>query len=152
MLSSCGEGTVDPQGSVAESGLGEASADTLAVGSVSPTEDAADAGGGANKLTFPQMNAVRSARQYLEMSGFSRAGLIQQLSSDAGDGYSVEDATVAVDSLGADWNQNAARSAQEYLEMMGFSCQGLVEQLSSDFGDRYTSEQAQYGARQAGVC
>jgi hypothetical protein len=103
-------------------------------------------------LTGPQMNAVRSAEQYLGMTGFSRDGLIQQLSSDAGDGYSVLDATAAVDSLSVDWNQNAAKSARQYLSISGFSCKGLIEQLSSGAGDKYTVEQATYGAHQAGAC
>ena len=51
----------------------------------------------AVSLTGPQKNAVRSAEQYLRIQGFSRSGLIQQLSSDYGDGYNVADATVAVD-------------------------------------------------------
>ncbi|HEY7810011.1 MAG TPA: Ltp family lipoprotein [Allosphingosinicella sp.] len=103
-------------------------------------------------LTGPQGNAVRSAEQYLSISGFSRAGLIDQLSSDAGDGYSVADATAAVDSLDVDWNENAAKSARQYLSISGFSCKGLIEQLSSDAGDKYTTAQASYGARQAGAC
>lgn len=103
-------------------------------------------------LTGPQRNAVRSAEQYLDMSGFSRKGLIEQLSSDAGNGYAVSDATAAVDSLSVDWNENAAKSARQYLEMTGFSCKGLIEQLSSDAGSGYTASQAAYGARQAGAC
>lgn len=106
----------------------------------------------AQSLTGPQKNAVRSAKQYLDMSGFSRGGLIQQLSSDAGDGYKVADATVAVDSLNVDWNKQAERSAKQYLDMMGFSCKGLIQQLSSSAGDRYTKEQATHGARAAGAC
>ncbi|BCA79287.1 Ltp family lipoprotein [Desulfuromonas sp. AOP6] len=106
----------------------------------------------ADGLTGPQKNAVRSAKQYISIMGFSRAGLIQQLSSDAGDGYNVTDATVAVDTLNIDWNEQAVRSAQNYLSMMGFSCKGLVEQLSSNAGDKYTMSQATYGARQAGAC
>jgi hypothetical protein len=103
-------------------------------------------------LTAPQNNAVRSARQYLSMQGFSRAGLIQQLSSDAGEGYEIGDATAAVDSLSVDWNQQAARSAKQYLSMQGFSCKGLVQQLSSPAGEGYTVDQARYGAKQAGAC
>ncbi len=111
------------------------------------TESAASA-----KLTPSQKNATRSAQQYLSMSGFSRNGLIQQLSSSAGDGYDLADATAAVDSLEVDWNENAARSAKQYLEMSGFSCKGLIEQLSSSAGDKYTVKQATYGARKAGAC
>lgn len=103
-------------------------------------------------LTRPQKNAVRSAKQYISMQGFSRSGLIQQLSSDAGNGYSVADATVAVDGLNVDWNKQAVRSAKQFLDMQGFSCKGLVELLSSSVGSRYTVSQATYGAQQAGAC
>lgn len=106
----------------------------------------------AQTLTGPQRNAVRSAELYLSMQGFSRNGLIEQLSSDYGDGYEVTDATAAVDSLSVDWNAQAARSAKTYLSMTGFSCQGLIEQLSSEYGDKYTNAQATYGAQHAGAC
>lgn len=105
-----------------------------------------------SNLTGPQGNAVRSAEQYISMTGFSREGLIQQLSSSAGSGYELADATVAVDSLNIDWNEQAVRSAKQYLEMSGFSCSGLVEQLSSAAGSHYTVDQARYGAQQAGAC
>ena len=106
----------------------------------------------AGDLTGPQKNAARSAKQYLSVAGFSRDGLIQQLSSDAGDGYEISDATVAVDSLNIDWNQEAVKSAKQYLSMMGFSCKGLIHQLSSSAGDKYTVDQATCGAKQAGGC
>jgi len=89
---------------------------------------------------------------YLSLQGFSRRGLIEQLSSPYGDGYDLADATAAVDSLPVDWNEQAVRSATQYLQMMGFSCRGLIEQLSSDAGDKYSTDQATYGARQAGAC
>ncbi|MHC9510702.1 Ltp family lipoprotein [Kangiella sp. M94] len=105
-----------------------------------------------NSLTGPQKNAVRSAQQYISVQGFSRNGLIEQLSSDYGDGYNVSDATVAVDSMNIDWNKQAVRSAKQYLSIQGFSCKGLIEQLSSSYGDKYTKSQATYGAKQAGAC
>jgi hypothetical protein len=106
----------------------------------------------SESLTGPRNNAVRSAKQYLSLQGFSRSGLIQQLSSDYGDGYDVADATAAVDSLNIDWNEQAVRSAKQYLSMQGFSCKGLIEQLSSSAGDGYTVSQATYGGQQAGAC
>ena len=106
----------------------------------------------AQSLTGPQKNAVRSANNYLNLQGFSRDGLIEQLSSLYGDGYSVADATAAVNSLSVDWNEQAVRSAEQYLSMMGFSCKGLIDQLSSDAGEKYTNSQATYGAKQAGAC
>ena len=120
---------------------------TLASASVDEPESAAAVG-----LAGPQANAARSAQQYLGMTGFSRKGLIQQLSSDAGSGYDVADATIAVDSLSVDWNEQAARSAEQYIGMTGFSCRGLIEQLSSDAGSGYTKSQATYGAEKAGAC
>ena len=47
----------------------------------------------AGDLTGPQNNAVRSAEQYLSMMGFSCKGLIKQLSSSAGEKYTVDQAT-----------------------------------------------------------
>ena len=103
-------------------------------------------------MTNQQKNAVRSAKNYISFQGFSRDGLINQLSSDAGDGYNIDDATIAVDSMDIDYNEQAGRSAENYLSFTGFSCEGLVTQLSSSAGDKYTKEQAEYGAKLAGAC
>ncbi|MFD8495909.1 Ltp family lipoprotein [Amycolatopsis sp. NPDC059657] len=101
----------------------------------------------------PQVELARSsAESYLSISGFSRAGLIKQLSSQAGDGYPKDVATQAVDSLHIDWNAQAAKSAQSYLDIQPFSCSGLVNQLSSSAGDGYTKAQATYGAHQTAAC
>lgn len=106
----------------------------------------------AAALTRPQQNAVRSAENYLQIKGFSRQGLIDQLSSPYGDQYDIGDATAAVDSLSVDWNVQAARAAEIYLRLQGFSCAGLIEQLSSPHGEKFTPDQAAYGAQQAGAC
>jgi len=95
---------------------------------------------------------VSAARSYLALSGFSRQGLIDQLSSEYGDKFSVEDATAAVDSLDVDWNAEATESAQSYTKLQGFSCQGLIDQLSSEYGEQFTSEQAAFGAASMGLC
>jgi len=127
-------------------------ADTATATDAPGAQPAAVAEEANSSLTRPQQNAVRSARSYLEMKGFSRDGLIEQLSSEYGEGFSVADATAAVDSLTVDWNENAARAGASYLEMKGFSCSGLVEQLSSEYGDSFTTAQAQHGAAAAGAC
>lgn len=44
--------------------------------------------------------AAKAAKNYLDMTSFSRKGLIEQLSSDAGDGYTKEQATYGVDKAG----------------------------------------------------
>jgi len=113
---------------------------------VAPTAPAAPA------LTAQQQNAVRAAQDYLSFMAFSRQGIIDQLSSSAGDGYPVKDATIAVDSLHVDWNAEAVQAAKEYLQTMPFSCAGLIAQLDSRYGGQFTVAQATYGAHQAGAC
>ena len=105
-------------------------------------------------FTMSQKNAIDSAKEYLEYSPFSRNGLIDQLSSEYGSGFNVEDATFAVDYLEqngfVDWNQQAVKAAQEYLEHSSFSRDRLVDQLSSEYGSQFTPEQAEYAADQVG--
>ncbi len=98
------------------------------------------------ELTSGQENALEAAQGYLDFSGFSKAGLIQQLSSPAGDGYSKADATFAANNVGADWKAEAVESAQSYLDFSSFSREGLIEQLSSAAGEEFTPEQARYAA------
>lgn len=103
--------------------------------------------------TPSQANALRAARNYLEFAPFSRKGLIRQLSSSAGDGYSTADATWAVDHLGAEvsWKSQAVRSGENYLKMMPFSRAGLIRQLSSSAGDQYTVAEATFAAGYLGL-
>ena len=124
-----------------------ASANTSA--SSSPTTSATP----TSNLTLSQQNAVKAAQNYLSISGFSKQGLIDQLSSPAGDKYPVHDATVAVNSLQhVDWNAEAVKSAKEYMSTSSFSCQGLIQQLSSSAGSKYTAAQATYAATKVGLC
>lgn len=106
------------------------------------------------KLTIGQSNALRSAEQYLNVMAFSRAGLIQQLTSEYGEGYAPEDAEFAISSLEqagkVDWNAEAAESARSYLDSMSFSRDGLFQQLTSDYGAGFTPEQANAGLAAVG--
>jgi hypothetical protein len=98
----------------------------------------------APEMTSGQENALESAQSYLDMGGFSKAGLIGQLSSSAGEGFSKADATFAANHADADWNKEAVESAQGYLDMGGFSKASLIEQLSSSAGEKFTPAQARY--------
>ena len=100
-------------------------------------------------LTAGQENAIKSAQSYLDLSGFSKAGLIGQLSSSAGEGYPRKDAVFAVNYLSPNWNAEAYESAKSYLELSAFSLSGLIDQLSSSAGDQFTQAQAEYGAKKA---
>jgi hypothetical protein len=102
-------------------------------------------------MTKSQEQAIGSAESYLDFTAFSRKGLIHQLSSDAGEGFSVADATYAVDHIKVNWNEQAAKAARSYLEMTHFSRQGLIHQLESSAGDGFTHKQAVYGVAKAGL-
>ena len=69
------------------------------------------------EMTSGQKNALESAQNYIDMSGFSKAGLIQQLSSSAGEGYSKADATFAANHVDANWNKEAVEAAKNYLDI-----------------------------------
>jgi hypothetical protein len=88
--------------------------------------------------------ALESAESYLAMSGFSKQGLYEQLSSSAGEGFSQAEAQYAVDHVDADWNKEAVESARSYLDMSPMSRNELIEQLSSSAGEGFTYQQAVY--------
>ena len=99
----------------------------------------------APKETRGQENARESAASYLDLSAFSRTGLIKQLKFE---GYSEKDAAYGVDAQKADWNKQAAASGEAYLEMSSFSRQGLIDQLVFE---GFTKEQAEFGANKNGM-
>jgi hypothetical protein len=103
--------------------------------------------------TVSQQQALTAAQSYLDLgSGFSRAGLIDQLSSQYGNKFSVADATWAADHSGADWNAQAVMAAKGYMNLgSGFSRAGLIDQLTSPYGNKFTYAQATYAANQVGL-
>lgn len=109
--------------------------------------------GSTSDYTVAQQNAIESAQSYLDMgNGFSRAGLIEQLSSKSGDGFKKSLAVFAVNHINVNWNKQAVMSAKSYLQMgTGFSRAGLIEQLSSKAGDGFTLAQATYAANHVGL-
>jgi hypothetical protein len=98
-----------------------ATAGATAKATAAATAKAAPTAPAGPTLTNQQQNAVRSAREYLNFAAFSRQGLIDQLSSAYGSGYSVNDATIAVDSLKVDWNAEDVQSVKSYLKLTCFS-------------------------------
>lgn len=106
------------------------------------------------RRTVTALAANRAAEDYLEFMPFSRAGLIEQLTSEYGSGYELADAEFAVSALEetgkVDWNVEAAEAAQSYLDTMSFSRSGLYEQLTSEYGAGFTPEQANAGLAAVG--
>jgi len=103
-------------------------------------------------MTVAQQQAVDAAQGYLQMgSGFSHEGLLQQLTSSAGNGFSTADAEFAINYLHPDWDQQAVDAAKGYMQMGGFSRDSLIQQLTSSAGNGFTQAQAEYAASQVGL-
>ena len=98
-----------------------------------------------------QQQALKSAQSYLSFSSFSKKGLIKQLTSQYGEGFSNADAEWAVARVSVDWNAEAVEAAKSYLKMSSFSRSGLIKQLTSDYGDGFTTAQATFAANAVGL-
>ena len=79
----------------------------------------------------------------------SRAGLIHQLTSSYGEGFSRGDAVWGVNHAHANWYREAVQAAKSYLSTGSFSRAGLIHQLESPYGDQFTHAQAVYGVNVA---
>lgn len=103
--------------------------------------------------TVSELQALAAAQGYLsDGQGFSRQGLLDQLDSSAGNGFSVADATWAVDHSDANWDAQAVECAKGYMnDGQGFSRQGLIQQMTSAYGNKFTQAQAEYAANALGL-
>ena len=108
----------------------------------------------ASSLTLGQQNAIESAQAYLQNLDFSRAGLLDQLTSEYGAGFKEAEAEFAIAYLEknsmVDWNAEAVDSAKSYLEFSSFSKSGLFDQLTSEYGGQFTPEQANHALKAVG--
>jgi hypothetical protein len=97
-------------------------------------------------MTGGQQQSVDAAEGYLsDGQGFSEQGLLGQLTSSDGNGFSTSDAEFAINYLSPNWDKQAVDAANGYLsEGQGFSDQGLLQQLTSSAGDGFTQSQAEY--------
>lgn len=98
-----------------------------------------------------RQQAIEAAQSYLSMGGFSYAGLIQQLDSSAGNGFTSALATFAVENVQVNWNQQAVDAAKSYMQMGGFSRTSLIQQLDSSAGNGFTLAQATFAANHVGL-
>jgi hypothetical protein len=96
--------------------------------------------------------AVDAANGYLSGGqGFSEQGLLQQLTSSAGSGFTEAQAEYAINSLHPDWDAQAVDAAKGYMQLGGFSQASLIQQLTSSAGSGFTQAQAEYAASQVGL-
>lgn len=103
------------------------------------------------EYTVSQANAIAAAENYVDIMPFSKAGLVRQLSSPAGDGYSKADARFAVNHIEVNWKSEAFEAAKNYQEIMPMSRDGLIRQLTADAGDKFTHDQAVYAVDKLGL-
>lgn len=118
-----------------------------------PAETSEESEDSSEDFSTEEKNAISAAENYLDFMPFSKKGLIQQLSSDAGDGYPKEVAETAVEHIESDvdWNEQATKAAENYQDLMPMSRSELINQLSSDAGDGFTKEQAEHAANEVGL-
>jgi hypothetical protein len=93
--------------------------------------------------------AVDAAKGYLSLGqGFSEQGLLSQLTSSAGSGFTQAQAEYAINYLHPDWDAQAVDAAKGYLQLGGFSQASLLQQLTSSAGSGFTQAQAEYAVNQ----
>ncbi|MFL2081066.1 Ltp family lipoprotein [Latilactobacillus sakei] len=89
-------------------------------------------------------SALTTAKEYSDQQHMSKAGLYEQLTSDAGEKFSAEAGQYAIDNLKADYNANALATAKDYQEQQNMSPESIREQLTSDAGEKFTPDEANY--------
>jgi hypothetical protein len=103
----------------------------------------------AQASTIGQREALQAAKSYLSFGSFSRRGLIHQLTSKYGEGFSRADAVWGVNHAHANWYREAVQAAKSDLRTGSFSRAALIHQLESPYGDQFTHAQAVYGVNVA---
>ena len=95
-------------------------------------------------------NALETAEEYSDNMYMSKAGIYEQLSSDAGEQFSADAAQYAVDNLKADYNKNALETAKNYQSEMHMSTEEIRDQLTSEAGEQFTPAEADYAINHLG--
>lgn len=88
--------------------------------------------------------ALKSAEDYLAFMPFSKAGLLDQLTSEHGSQFPKDAAEYAVENVEVDWKEQALLAAIQYRETMSMSKKAIHDQLTSEYGERFTKKQADY--------
>ena len=89
-------------------------------------------------------NALKKAQVYSDFMHMSEKNIYDQLTSEYGEGFSVEAAKYAIDNVDADYNYNAYMKALTYQDSMSMSQNNIYEQLISEYGEQFTTEEATY--------
>ncbi|WP_338230677.1 Ltp family lipoprotein [Lactiplantibacillus paraxiangfangensis] len=97
------------------------------------------------KTSAQNLAALAKADTYAKTMDMSEKAVYDQLTSDAGEGFSKSAAKYAMDHLnGVNWNKNALKKAESYQKDQSMSTNAIKEQLTSEAGEQFTTAQAQY--------
>ena len=141
-----------PSTTASDTGAAGSSASASASSAAASSAPSTAAAPSSPSMTTAQQQAVEAAQGYLSMgSGFSEQGLIKQLTSSAGNGFTEAQAEYAVNHLHPDWDAQAVDAAKGYMQIGGFSQATLIQQLTSSYGSGFTEAQAEYAASQVGL-
>ena len=109
-------------------------------------EHIADVNNANNEESLPEeyRKALRQAQHYSDYLHLSKAGIYDQLTSNA-ENYSPEASQYAVDHVDADWKKNALEAAHDFKEISpGMNKEEIYKMLISKYGEKFTPEEAQY--------
>ena len=138
------ENTVESSSKVSSESIENSSADTkkmsensVSTGKESSSEETTKPP--LESLNENQVQAIQTAKDYLDTMHLSQTELLQMLSVENIDS---EDAKFALEYLSIDWNQEARKKAKEYCKhKIGFSKEKLKAQL---LFDHFTEEEANF--------
>ena len=138
------ENTVESSSKVSSESIENSSADTkkmsensVSTGKESSSEETTKPP--LESLNENQVQAIQTAKDYLDTMHLSQTELLQMLSVENIDS---EDAKFALEYLSIDWNQEARKKAKEYCKhKIGFSKEKLKAQL---LFDHFTEEEADF--------
>lgn len=145
------ENTVESSSKVSSESIENSSADTkkmsensVSTGKESSSEETTKPP--LESLNENQVQAIQTAKDYLDTMHLSQTELLQMLSVENIDS---EDAKFALEYLNIDWNQEARKKAKEYCKhKIGFSKEKLKAQL---LFDHFTEEEADFAVSHINV-
>lgn len=95
--------------------------------------------------TMSQKNALKKAIGYATGMYMSKAKVYEQLISEYGEKFPVEDAQWAVSHLSdIDWKANALKKAKSYQTQQAMSVESIRNQLLSEYGEGFELEEVEY--------
>lgn len=100
-----------------------------------------------SKVPEEYKNALATAEEYNEDQPMSKAGLLDQLTSKDGEGFTQAAGEYAVNHIQANWNENALKCAKDYEKTEHLSRADVQDQLGSsidDGGEGFTQSEVQY--------